>query len=446
MKKRIYLSSLGCAKNQVDAELMLGSATAQGHTIVEDENEADVLVVNTCAFIEEARETSIEETLRLAGIKARSEGRRLIVTGCMAQRYAAELKQSIPEIDAMVGTGALDRFGEALESRDGKAFIGDKHYLPSADMDRVVLDSDGSAYLKVSEGCDHECSFCVIPMIRGKHQSRPLDDVVREAERLVASGVIELNLIAQDLSAYGRDQGERDGLASLLYRLGRVPGLERVRCHYLYPNTLSDGALEAMAVVENVCAYVDMPLQHADAGVLQRMRRGKDADSLRRILDRVRSHFDDPVLRSTFIVGFPGESETAFENLMSFVEEQGFDYLGVFGYSPEEGSAAAGMSERVDIETVQRRRDHLLAAQEEISCRRQARHVGHRMPVLVCDRDEAGIWFGRTEGQAPEVDGVTYLGRVAGLEALRGRCLPARITASDIHDLYAELDVGRASL
>ena len=444
MKKRIYLSSLGCAKNQVDAELMLGAALADGHQIVEAEDEADVLVVNTCAFIEQARETSIEETLRLAGIKAQAQGRRLIVTGCMAQRYAAELKRSIPEIDAMVGTGALDRFGEALRSSGGRAFVGDKHYLPAADMDRVILDNDGSAYLKVSEGCDHECSFCVIPMIRGKHQSRPLDDVIREAERLTKSGVVELNLVAQDLSAYGRDLGESEGLATLLYRLGRVPGLERVRCHYLYPNTLSDSALEAMRVVENVCAYVDLPLQHADPLVLKRMRRGKDTDFLRRILDRVRSCFDDPVLRTTFIVGFPGETQAAFESLLSFVEEQRFDYVGVFGYSPERGSAAAVMDGQVDSETVERRRDDLLAVQEEISLRRQARHVGRRVSVLVCARDEAGLWFGRTEGQAPEVDGVTYLGRVEGLERSRGRCVQARITGSDVYDLYAELDAGEA--
>ncbi len=439
MKKRIYLSGLGCAKNQIDAELMLGRATADGHEIVTEENHADILVVNTCAFIDQARETSIDEILRLAKIKARAEGRRLVVTGCLAQRYSAELAESIPEIDAMVGTGALDRFADALCAGGGKAFISEKHYLPSADMERVVLDTDGSAYVKVSEGCDHECSFCIIPAIRGKHRSRPIEDVGREAELLAARGVVELNLIAQDLSAYGRDLGEHDGLAALLYRLARVSGIVRVRCHYLYPNTLADSALQAMSDAGNVCNYIDMPLQHADASVLQRMLRGKDADYLRRVLDRIRTKLGDPVIRTTFIVGFPGETEAAFENLLGFVEEQAFDRVGVFRYSIEDGSAAALLDGRVPEPLAERRRDQLMAAQEDISARRQARHVGGEQRVLVCGREEDGTYFGRTDGQAPEVDGVTHMGGDQSLGVLQGKMVRARVTGADIHDLYAEM-------
>jgi ribosomal protein S12 methylthiotransferase len=302
--KRIHFVPLGCAKNQVDGELMLGRAIAEGHEIVGDAESADVLVVNTCAFIEDARKESVGKILELAAL--RSADRKLVVTGCMAERYGSELAREIPEIDAMVGTGALDRFTEALDADGGAIFRAGPHYLPSARMERVVADTDGSAYLKVSEGCDHDCAFCVIPDIRGRHASRPLEDVVAEAQRLAERGIVEVNLVAQDLSAYGRDLGQRDGLAALLRALGEVRGLERVRCLYLYPNTLADSALAAMAEVGNVCPYIDMPLQHADETMLRSMRRGGTRDSLRRLLDRIRGKLGDPVVRSTFIVGFPG--------------------------------------------------------------------------------------------------------------------------------------------
>jgi ribosomal protein S12 methylthiotransferase len=327
MAKRIYFAPLGCAKNQVDGEIMLGRAIAEGHVVVDDPDTADVLVVNTCAFIEDARKESVAKILELAEIRTRGDSQRLVVTGCMAQRYGEELGREIPEIDALVGTGALDRFTEALDARGGRLFTAGPHFLPSARMQRAVADTDGSAYLKVSEGCDHDCAFCVIPDIRGRHASRPIDDIVAEAHALVAGGAIELNLVAQDLSAFGRDLGVRDGLAALLRALGEVPGLARVRCLYLYPNTLADSALSAMKEVGNVCAYVDMPLQHADTGILTSMRRGGTTDSLRRLLARIRERLGDPVMRSTFIVGYPGETESAFETLARFVEEAGFDRI-----------------------------------------------------------------------------------------------------------------------
>jgi ribosomal protein S12 methylthiotransferase len=434
--KKIYWAPLGCAKNQVDGELMLGRALAQGHEVVGNADDADVLVVNTCAFIDAAREESVDTILSLARVKAQREGRRLVVTGCLAERYGSELATEIPEIDAMVGTGALDRFPAALDADGGAMFRGDKHYLPSALMERVVTETDGSAFLKVSEGCDHECAFCVIPQIRGRHESRPLDDVAAEAERLVAQGVVEVNLIAQDLSAYGRDLGLRDGLAQLLYRLGRVRGLERVRCFYLYPSTLSDAALEAMARVDNVCKYVDLPLQHADTGVLQRMRRARDTDSLRKILDRVRAKLGDPVIRTAFITGFPGETDAAFDHLLSFVREMRFDHVNVFRYSHEEGSAAAELDALVPRHVAEFRRDRLLAEQEPIARERLVGWVGRHVRVLVSGRDDDGVWYGRTEGQAPEIDGVTYLD--GDLDGLRGRLVGAQITGADAHDLFAE--------
>jgi ribosomal protein S12 methylthiotransferase len=441
MGKRIYFAPLGCAKNQVDGEIMLGRAIAEGHEVVARPDDADVLVVNTCAFIEDARKESVAKILELAAIRTNAgDAQRLIVTGCMAQRYGEELGREIPEIDALVGTGALDRFTDALDARGGRLFTAGPHYLPSAAMQRAVADTDGSAYLKVSEGCDHDCAFCVIPDIRGRHASRPVEDVIAEARALVAGGVLELNLVAQDLSAYGRDLGLRDGLAALLHALGGVAGLERVRCLYLYPNTLAESALRAMNDVGNVCAYVDMPLQHADTQILASMRRGGTPDSLRRLLDRIRDRLGDPVVRSTFIVGYPGETESAYETLAAFVEDVGFDRIAVFKYSPEEGSAAAALPGRVPDLVAEYRRDALLALQESVAETRLARFVGRTERLLVCGRDDTGTWFGRTQGQAPEIDGQTFLGNqpvVAGHGLRPGTLIEAEITAADAYDLYA---------
>ncbi|MFN2377285.1 MAG: 30S ribosomal protein S12 methylthiotransferase RimO [Candidatus Binatia bacterium] len=432
------MARLGCPKNQVDGELMLGRALADGHSVVEDPAQADVLVVNTCAFIAAAREESVDTILELARVKAAREGRRQVVTGCMAERYGAELTNSIPEIDAMVGTGALDLFPAALEAGGGQLFrSASHHYLPSALMERAVTETDGSAYLKVSEGCDHECSFCVIPSFRGRHESRRIDDIAAEAEKLAASGIVEVNLIAQDLSAFGRDLGMKDGLAELLWRLGRVKGLERVRCFYLYPSTLADSALDAMRDVDNVVPYVDIPLQHADGEVLRRMRRAKDTGQIRRVIDRIRERIPGAAIRSSFIVGFPGETEEAFGRLCEFVEESRFHNIGVFAYSPEEGSGAEGLDGEVDPEVARDRRDALQAVQEPITASLLEAQVGSRQRVLVCGCDEDGTWYGRTGIQAPEIDGVTLLdGEVGGL---RGRIVDVDIVGAEGIDLFGEV-------
>ena len=436
--KRIFLARLGCAKNQVDGELMLGRARAEGHEIVDDPETADVVVVNTCAFIEAAREESIETILELARVKAAREGRHLIVTGCMAERYGEELTGAIPEIDAMVGTGALDQFPRALEAQGGAIFRAGAHYLPAAWMDRIVTETDGSAYLKVSEGCDHECSFCVIPSFRGRHESRTIEDIAAEAERLVSGGIVELNLIAQDLSAFGRDLGLKEGLAELLWRLGRIAGLGRVRCFYLYPATLSDAALDAIRDVDNVVPYIDIPLQHFDSGILRRMRRHNDTSQVQRILDRIRERVPGAAIRSSFIVGFPGETDAAFERLCAFVEQLRFYRIAVFAYSAEQGSAAFSLPHPVNAATAVERRDRLLALQEPISASYSSAQVGTRQRVLVCGPDgEDGHWYGRTDVQAPDIDGVTFLG--GGCEHLRGRLIDAEITGSDGIDLFADL-------
>lgn len=436
--KKIYIARLGCAKNQVDGELMLGRAMADGHSVVENPDDADVLVVNTCAFIAAAREESVDTILELARVKAAREGRRLVVTGCMAERYGAELTTAIPEIDSMVGTGALDLFPAALQARGGEIFRGEsKHYLPSALMERAVTETDGSAYLKVSEGCDHECSFCVIPTFRGKHESRSIDDIAAEAERLTSRGIVELNLIAQDLSAFGRDRGLKNGLAELLWRLGRVEGLARVRCFYLYPSTLSDTALDAIRDVENVVPYIDIPLQHADSDVLRLMRRAKDTGQIRRIVERIRQRVPGATIRSSFIVGFPGETDAAFERLCDFVTETRFRNIGVFAYSPEEGSGAEGLGDLVDPEVASERRDRLMALQEPITAELLNAEVGTHRRVLVCGKDEDGTWFGRTELQAPEIDGVTLLG--GDCSQLRGTIVDVEITGAEGSDLFGEV-------
>ncbi len=434
---------------------MLGRAAAEGHVIVDSPEDADVLVVNTCAFIDAAREQSVDTILDLASRKAERDGRRLVVTGCMAERYGEELVREIPEIDSMVGTGALDSFTEAIDTGGGKIFSGSSHYLPSAMADRIVTEHDGSAYMKVSDGCDHECSFCVIPSFRGRHESRSIEDVAREAERLVDGGVCEVNLVAQDLSAYGRDQGIDEGLARLLHRLGRVSGLERVRCFYLYPSTLTDGALDAIRDVDNVVPYIDIPLQHADGEMLRRMRRARDTGQLHRLVERIRHRVPGASIRSAFILGFPGETEAAFENLVRFVEETRFDRIGAFVYSNEEGSGAYALDGEVDRDTAERRRDQLLALQEEISREKLAERVGGRERVLVGGLGEDGGWFGRAASQAPEIDGVTLFSDddkaadeavdEAGGGAPDDRLDPARrigrmvdveITAADAYDLF----------
>jgi ribosomal protein S12 methylthiotransferase len=416
---------------------MLGLARARGHDVVASPEEADVVVVNTCSFLGQAREESIDTILGLARFKADGGASRLLVTGCMVEEYAEELLDEIPEIDACVGTTALESFADALEPNGTRIFKGDKHYLPAANVTRSLLNHDGSAYLKVSEGCDHDCAFCIIPRIRGPHRSRRVSDLLEEAQGLVARGVVELNLVAQDLSAYGHDVAECGGLPELLARMGRIDGLERVRCLYLYPNAVSDELLDTMAAVDNVCPYVDMPLQHADAGILRLMRRGGGPDSMRRIIDRIRARLDNPVLRTTFIVGFPGETEEAFRRLCDFVEEVHFDRIGLFVYSPEPGSHAADLPGAVAPELAWQRHDELVSIQEAISAERQASYVGTTARVLICGTDDDGLWYGRTDGQAPEIDGVTYLGAEAAVA--QGQLVKARITGADVHDLYGEV-------
>jgi len=434
-RRRVHLLTLGCPKNQVDSEIMLGTLTRDGHEIVLDPREADVLVVNTCAFIGPAKEESIDAILEAAELKAAGRGRRLVVTGCLAQRYADELRESLPEVDVFVGTGELERIGDAVtgpSTGTPLVYRGAGHVLPPhGPAPRVRTGAWWTTYLKVSEGCDHQCSFCIIPKIRGRHESRALVDLLAEAEALAGEGVGELNLIAQDLTAYGRDRRDGASLAVLVRALARrVPSVRWIRLLYAYPTSVTDELLEVMADEPAVCRYLDMPLQHASDRMLTAMRR-PGAEPTRRLLARVRAAVPDVVLRSAFIVGFPGETDDDVRALCDFLEATDFDNVGVFRYSPEEGTAAAELSGGLPDAVVQGRWERVMAVQAAVSTRRLAARVGGDVTVLVEAEEAPGRLIGRTAGQAPEIDGVIRL---------RGRAEPgdfvqARITGSATYDL-----------
>ncbi len=437
---RVHFLTLGCPKNQVDSEVMLGVLAGRGHELVADPEAADVLVVNTCAFIGPAKEESIDAILDLARVKSARTGRRLVVTGCLAQRYADELRAELPEVDAFVGTGDLLHIADAVEGParpDAIVYRGAQHVLPAhALAPRIRTGGWWTAYLKVSEGCDHQCSFCIIPKIRGRHESRAMDDLLHEAASLAAGGALELNLIAQDLTAYGRDRRDGSSLAVLLRALAvRVPDLRWLRLLYAYPSSITDELLEVMATERSVCRYLDMPLQHATDRMLRAMRRERSAAALRRLVTRIRSAVPDVALRTAFIVGFPGETEDDVRALCEFVEEIGFDHVGVFEYSHEEQTAAGALVDDVPAEEKRVRRGRVMATQAAVSAARLRSRVGRTTEVLVERELEDGRLVGRTPGQAPEIDGVVYLHG----EASPGDLVTATIVDADVYDLHATI-------
>ncbi|HUO04829.1 MAG TPA: 30S ribosomal protein S12 methylthiotransferase RimO [Candidatus Binataceae bacterium] len=436
--EKVYLISLGCPKNLADSELMLGALVRAGFEITLDPAEAQVLLVNTCAFIEAAKKESIDAILEAAETKRRNAGVRLVVAGCMAQRYGADLAQSMPEVDVFVGTGnflelpELLRRTETPESRE-IPYAGAAHLLPSAGMARIATGDFFTSYLKISEGCNHKCSFCIIPKIRGRHESRKVADVVAEARNLAAGGVRELNLIAQDLTAYGRDLEPPASLATLLRELAAIDELRWIRLLYCYPNFVTDELLNTIAELPKVVNYIDMPLQHADDAMLRAMRRERSGKALSHLLERIRERIPEVVLRTSFIVGFPGETDAAFGRLVEFVRRQEFDRVGVFTYSREENTAAGEMPGQVPDRIKRKRRSELMAAQAEISLRKNRGLVGREMEVLVEGPrpDRGNRLRGRTAGQAPEIDGSVFL---AG-EAEPGEFVRARIDGALSYDL-----------
>ena len=455
---KIGFVSLGCPKNLVDGEVMLGMAQAAGHQITPDAADAEVIVVNTCAFIDNAKEESVDAILEMAQLKREGGVKRLIVTGCLAERYRDQLKAEIPEIDACLGTGDVPQIVDAIAGRvtpmtlfrsraevEGTSAPATKHpaphitYLYDADTPRVVTTPRHFAYVKVAEGCDYTCAFCIIPTLRGQYRSRDVDAIVAEAESLAARGVRELLLISQDTTFFGVDKGQRGALAELLRRLNAVDGLSWIRLLYLYPTTITDDVLEAMADCEKVCKYIDLPLQHASADVLRRMRRPGNRDAYDKLLARIRRMVPGVTLRTTFIVGFPGETEADVEALLDFVKATEFDHVGVFTYSHEEGTRAFDMDDDVPAAEKAARRDRVMRLQKQIVATRLKARRGERVRVMVDGPSPESdlVVVGRLEGQAPDIDAMVVFDQCDPSTLVPGSIVEATITGARGYDLIA---------
>jgi len=463
---KVGFVSLGCPKNLVDGEVMLGLAREAGHEITADAEGAEAIVVNTCAFIDRAKEESVDAILEMARLKREGGCQTLVVTGCLAERYGEELRREIPEIDAVLGTGDIPGITEALAGgsmaggamplrlyKSGRAITAPAvsgeagasptsagpTYLYDASTPRVLTTPKHYAYVKIAEGCDYTCAFCIIPTLRGEYRSRDEDSIVREATALAAQGVRELLLISQDTTFFGIDKGQRGALGRLLHRLNAVEGLSWIRLLYLYPTTISDDVLEAMAACEKVCRYIDLPLQHASASVLRRMRRPGNREAYDALLARIRRHMPDVTLRTTFIVGFPGETEDDVVQLEAFVRETGFDHVGVFTYSHEEGTRAHAMEDDIPEAVKRARRDRIMRLQKQIVTRRRRQQVGQVVPVIVDgpSPDSDLVMTGRMAGQAPDIDSIVVFSDCDPAELHPGHVVSARITGARGYDLIA---------
>ena len=431
--------SLGCPKNLVDSEVMLGTLRSGGYDLTQDPSQADIIVVNTCTFIEPARRESIETILEMSEYKKTGRCRRLVVAGCMVQQNHDELKAALPEIDALVGLNDIERIAEACALEAGTRFepsLARATYLYDHVSPRLLATPGHTAYLKISEGCDHTCSFCAIPSFRGLQRSRPIASIVEEARRLSAAGVVEINLIAQDTTDYGTDLGDGTDAAKLLRALDDVEGVRWIRVLYAYPNRVTPGFIEALGSCRRVARYLDLPLQHADVALLKAMRRGGDAMTHMKLLDRLRKGVPGISLRTTFIVGFPGETDEQFRTLCSFVRDAEFDHVGVFTYSEEKGTPAAALADDVPAEVKEERRAGIMETQERITLRRHRRLVGRTVAVLVEGPHEESdlLLSGRTEGMAPEIDGQVIL-TDAPRVLFPGEIVEARIDEAHPHDL-----------
>lgn len=441
--ERVHLVSLGCSKNRVDSEVMVGKLMANRYELVDDPAGADVIIVNTCSFIQPATEESIETVLSMAKLKEEGRCRKLVVTGCMVQRYGAALEGELPEVDAFVGTGEYHRIAEILESRGTDAprsYIDVPMYIHDEMAPRVNSWARHSAYLKISEGCDHRCTFCIIPKLRGKLRSRTIESLTAEALRLVSEGVREINIISQDTTAYGRDLYGAPKLDALLRSLATIEGLDWIRLHYAYPIGLPDSLLRTMAEEPKVVRYLDMPLQHASGRMLRLMKRGVTREGQERILDRVRQFVPNIAIRTTFIVGFPGETEEDFAELMDFVRAQRFTRVGVFTYFQEEGTPAAELPGQVDEDVKKDRQRRLMELQAEISEDQHEELMDQIVPVMLDGVSEESelVLVGRMASQAPDVDGQVFIANgSAGLRA--GQIVQCRITQATAYDLAAEV-------
>ncbi|MFA5908256.1 MAG: 30S ribosomal protein S12 methylthiotransferase RimO [Vicinamibacterales bacterium] len=450
---KIGFVSLGCPKNLVDSEVMLGMAEKDGHEITADASQADVLVVNTCAFIDRAKQESIDTILEMAELKKQVPGRKLVVTGCMAERYRDELKKAIPEIDAIYGTGEVEGLagfmaGQVREPGAAVPMTFHKKPVFGVDLPTYIYDANTPrkrvtpghyAYVKIAEGCDYKCAFCIIPKMRGHYRSRPIDSIVQEAHQLAAQGVKELLLISQDSTFYGIDRGERGALPKLLTALNEVDGIEWIRLLYLYPTTINDEVIDAIADLDKVVKYIDLPLQHASDAVLKRMKRPGTRKSYVRLLENIRARIPNVALRTTFIVGFPGETADDFAELEAFISEIGFDHVGVFTYSHEEGTSAHDLKDDVPAATKRKRQDRLMARQRDIVAARQQSRLGEKTRLVVDgpSPEHELVLQGRLPGQAPDIDPVVYLTECDPSSFPMGTFVDVEIVGAQDYDLIA---------
>jgi ribosomal protein S12 methylthiotransferase len=439
-KTTVGFVNLGCTKNQVDSEIMLGTLAADGFELTGNPTKAEVVIINTCGFIEEAKQESIDAILEHAKLKESGACRVLIAAGCLAQRYQGDLLKELPELDGVVGTGEFGKIADICRDlltprlRHQRLWISQPPYLYDEMAPRLRLGGSHSAYVKIAEGCNRNCAFCAIPLMRGKQRSRPVESIAAEVRRLAQEGVKEINLISQDTVNYGVDLGLRHGLAALLRELVKVDGLRWIRPFYLYPQQVTDELLDLYAGEERIAKYIDMPLQHINSVMLKRMHRLGDRRAIETLVERIRSRIPGVAFRTAFIVGFPGETDHVFTELRRYVEQAEFDRMAVFLYSDEEGTPAVHLGDKVDHAVMQERRNELLAVQEAIAAAKNAERIGSTLDVMVDGPAEESerLLEGRHEGLAPEIDGVVYL---EGQSAKPGDFVKVDITEATTYDL-----------
>lgn len=438
---KIFFVSLGCDKNLSDSEEMLGLLTQNGHEIVDEEDKAEAIIINTCCFINDAKEESVNTILEMAEYRKNGTCRALIVTGCMAQRYKQEILEELPEVDAVLGTTSYEDILKALEEADaGKRFqeFKDINYLPNANTERVLTTGGHFGYLKIAEGCDKHCTYCIIPSLRGRFRSVPMERLLSQAQDMAEKGVKELILVAQETTVYGKDLYGEKSLHRLLKELCKIKGIRWIRILYCYPEEIYDELIQVMKEEKKICHYLDLPIQHASDRILKRMGRRTTKAELKAIVEKLRKEIPDIVLRTTLITGFPGETQEDHEELMEFVDEMEFDRLGVFTYSPEEDTPAASMPDQIPEEVKEERRDELMELQQEVSLDKGNDRIGQEVMVMIEGKVSGeNAYVGRTYGDAPKVDGYIFV--QTGELLMTGDFARVRVTGALEYDLIGEL-------
>ena len=437
----ILFISLGCDKNLVDSEVMLGLLDARGYQIVDDETQSDVIVVNTCCFIHDAKEESIQTILDMARYKSEGKLKALIVTGCLAQRYQEEIQKEIPEVDAVLGTTSYDKIVDAVEEAlagNGHMELADIDALPLPETKRLVTTGGHFAYLKIAEGCDKHCTYCIIPKVRGNYRSVPMERLIKEAEDLAEQGVKELILVAQETTLYGKDLYGEKSLYKLLRNLCKIRGIRWIRILYCYPEEIDDNLIQVIKEEPKICHYLDLPIQHANDSILKRMGRRTSKEQLVGIISRLREEIPDITLRTTLITGFPGETEKQHEELMDFVDEMEFDRLGVFTYSPEEDTPAAEMPDQISEEVKEDRQAEIMELQQEIVFAQAEDMIGKEVLVMIEGKvADENAYVGRTYKDAPNVDGLIFIN--TDEELISGDFAKVKVTGAAEYDLIGEL-------